>query len=150
MPISEEQLAEMQARLKGNKAKSHGHPLKDALIGVDAFRQAAGGHGETADIAAVGAGQELALHGEIMKECRRRGWVYVYHDASRPTRATMGTPDFIIYAAGGQMLHVECKTRTGKLSKEQENFKRHIEAFDHFYHVVRSIGAFKKLTETMR
>lgn len=113
-------LDRMDARRMLDQAELRGRPVLDALIA-----------------APVAAGKELALHAEIMKICRRLGWVYVYHDPTRKTGATLGTPDFIIYATGGQVLNVECKTATGTLSKDQKNFQRGIEATGHVYHTVR-------------
>jgi hypothetical protein len=108
----------------------HGRPVLDALI---------------EDPCAVGSGQEIELHLEIMKECRRRGWVYVYHDPTKRTGATLGTPDFIIYAAAGRVLNVECKTKTGTLSKDQQNFKRDVEKNGHSYFTVRSLKRFMEI-----
>jgi hypothetical protein len=97
----------------------------------------------------VAAGQEINLHNEIIKECRRRGWVYVHSNPSKRTRQTLGTPDFIIYAAGGVVLNVECKTERGALSKEQKNFRRNIEALGHVYHVVRGVDVFKMIAHNI-
>ena len=94
------------------------------------------------DVAAVPAGAELELHAEIMKECRRRGWPYIYHDPTRPTGATLGTPDFIIYANNGRVLNVECKTKTGTLSKAQKNLAAALTANGHTYLICRSLDFF--------
>ncbi len=129
--MTEEQLATYQAR----NSRQRGIPVLDALIAPE--------H----DSDAVGSGQEIALHMEIIKECCRRTWPYIYHNPTKKTAATLGTPDFIIYADAGRVLNVECKTKTGKLSKDQVNLKREIEAKRHEYHVVRSLTAFLRLAD---
>ena len=94
------------------------------------------------DADAVPAGAELELHNEIIRECRRRGWVYVHSNPTKKATNQPGTPDFIIAADGGRTLYVECKTKTGKLSKAQADFKRDIEALGHQFHLVRSMKQF--------
>lgn len=119
--------------------------LKSALVGSGEDRLAGTlAPPEEVDPYAVGAGKELELHAEIMKECRRRGWPFVYHDPSRRTGATLGCPDFIIYASGGRVLNVECKTATGTLSDDQEKFRDGIVAVGHEFWVVRSLPGFLK------
>ena len=119
--MTEEQISTYEARQR------RGIPLLDALIeGTEA----------------VNEGEEIALHYAIMRQCRRRGWTYVYHDPTRRTGATLGTPDFIIIAGRGVTLWVECKTRKGKLSKDQENFKRDLEGRSHAYFLIRSEAQF--------
>ena len=100
-----------------------------------------------ADPDAVADGEELVLHGEIIKELLRRGWHHVYHNPSKPTGATAGTPDFIIYCPAARMLHVECKTKKGKLSKDQVKFRDDITVLHHDYHVVRSLARFKAIAD---
>ncbi len=129
--MTEEQLATYQAR----NSRQRGIPVLDALIAPE--------H----DSDAVDSGQEIALHMEIIKECCRRTWPYIYHNPTKKTAATLGTPDFIIYADAGRVLNVECKTKTGKLSKDQEAFKAKITAKGHEYHVIKSLTAFLRIAK---
>lgn len=121
--------------------RKSGHPLKDALVDTDAFRFA------SPKVDAVAAGTELALHNEIIKECRRQGWDYTHSDPTRPATNQPGTPDFIIAADGGRTLYVECKTVAGKLSKAQENKRRKLIALGHQWLTCRSLAQFKTWAE---
>lgn len=127
-----EQLAAYEARGAGRVA--HGIPLKDALAGCEA-------RGAVREGVAEGTEIEV-LHGGIIKECRRRGWVYIHADPTRKGTTRPGTPDFIILNEGPRPLLVECKTRAGNLSKAQENFRRDAAAVGHVVHVVRSLEQF--------
>ena len=77
---------------------------------------------ELVNDAAVPAGTELELHNEIIRECRRRGWMYVHSNPTKKATNQPGTPDFIIAADGGRTLYVECKAKGGRISKEQLKF----------------------------
>lgn len=130
MAFTEQDLQMMQARLE--RKSPTGVPLKDALI-------------DDVDADAVDAGEEIALHMEIIKECRRRGWLYVYSNPSRKATNQLGTPDFIILAPRADTLFIECKTRTGTLTKEQKEFKRRALAAGHKFFVVRSMKRFQEI-----
>lgn len=112
-----------------------GIPLKDALMAPAVV----------VNDEPIDSGKELEFQNAIIRECRRRGWVYVHSNPTKKATNQPGTPDFIIYAAGGYVLNVECKTATGRLSKEQQAFKRSIEALGHVYHVVRSLAHFEQI-----
>lgn len=146
--LSKEQFEALPARLRNGT----GHPLKDALVmdDTDAFRfQSAkmASPPAIADDEAVPAGEELTLHTQIIAELRRRGWTFVYHDPTRRTGATLGCPDFIIYAAEGRVLNVECKTENGKLSADQEKFRDGVVAQGHSFFVVRSLKRFNQIAD---
>ena len=126
--MSPEQFSDYEIKRLINRRKMI--PVLDALI---------------EDPYAVDGGEELALHREILKECQRRGWAYVYHNPTKPTGATLGTPDFIIYADKGRVFNIECKTRTGKLSKEQINFRDKLIGLGHHFEVVRSMKRFMEV-----
>jgi hypothetical protein len=91
---------------------------------------------------AADVGPEVELHGKIAAECRRRVWQFVYHDPTRPTTCAAGVCDFIIYADGGRMFHVECKSSTGKLSEAQLIFIAWLKRLGHTVHVVDSFAGF--------
>jgi hypothetical protein len=85
------------------------------------------------------------LHVPIIRDLRARGWVYDYNDPTRPTGATRGAPDFKVWAEKGRFFVVECKTKTGKLSKDQIKFKDAIQALGHRYYLARSMSDWRKI-----
>jgi hypothetical protein len=92
--------------------------------------------------------RELQLHGQIIDECKRRGWKYVHSDPTRPTTCGEGVCDFIIYADRTRMFHVECKSRKGKLSAEQLCFIAWVEKLGHKVHVIDNFMQFLEITNT--
>lgn len=92
-----------------------------------------------------GVAREASLHEEIYDECRRRGWIALHGSMAARTHRTLGEPDFVILAAGGRVLLVECKSRAGKLSPAQAALKHHAEKLGHTIHVVRSMEEFKEV-----
>ncbi|MDE2105165.1 MAG: VRR-NUC domain-containing protein [Patescibacteria group bacterium] len=90
---------------------------------------------------------ESDLHDQIIAECKRRGWKYVHSRMDRKTTVGEGVCDFIIYADGGKMFHVECKALKGKLSMEQLAFIAWVEKLGHKVHVVTSFGEFLEVAK---
>lgn len=90
----------------------------------------------------IGPDTESALHDAIMAECKRRGFYVVHSRMDRPSTATVGSPDFIIFTDGGRVVVVEAKRRDGKLRPEQAAAKHWLEKLGHPFHVVRSIEEF--------
>lgn len=87
--------------------------------------------------------KEQKLHEEIQQEVARRGWQIVHHPRfDIPSSCVVGSPDFIIFAADGRVISVECKTGTGKLSLDQRAQIAHAEHLGHKIHVVRSFADF--------
>ena len=89
-----------------------------------------------------GVEREAQLHEQIFTECRRRGWQVLHGSMSERTHRTLGEPDFTILADEGRVIFVEAKSRTGKLSPAQRDFKHHAEGNKHTIHVVRSLLEF--------
>ena len=89
---------------------------------------------------------EADLHEEIFAECRRRGWIALHGAMSERTHRTLGEPDFVILADTGQVLFVECKSATGKLSAEQQALHAWMRKLGHTIHVVRTKGEFLKIS----
>jgi len=89
--------------------------------------------------------REFDLHDDIIVECKNRGWKYVHSDPTKPTTCGEGVCDFIIYADGGRMFHVECKSRTGKLTLEQAAFIAWVQKLGHRAFVVKSFSEFLKV-----
>lgn len=103
-------------------------------------------HGANQNGAAqTGVEDEDPLHGDILEECQRRGWIVFHGSMAHRTYRTPGEPDFVILADGGATILVEAKTRTGKLSTEQLGIQAWAKKLDHTIHVVRSIEEFHKL-----
>lgn len=94
-----------------------------------------------------GCDKESELHGEIIAECKRRGWIAFHGSMAHQTFRTLGEPDFVILADNGRVFMVECKTRTGKLSTDQLAIKAWAERLGHQIHVVRSLADFIEIIE---
>lgn len=82
--------------------------------------------------------QESQLHQEILADCKARGWLAFHGSMAHRTARTIGEPDFIVCADNGQVIFVECKTKTGKLSVEQQGVIAWAAKLGHTVHVVRS------------
>jgi Holliday junction resolvase-like predicted endonuclease len=91
---------------------------------------------------------ESDLHEQIFSECRRRGWIAFHGAMSERTHRTLGEPDFVILAEGGRLLMVECKSRTGKLSLDQQAIAAHARKLGHTIYTVRSVEEFLTVINT--
>lgn len=94
---------------------------------------------------AVPDGQEGELHDYIGSRLKVLGWLAFHGSMHAPTLRTIGEPDWIVLCPHGRLLLIECKTRTGKLSPEQEGVRRWADRLGHTVHVVRSKGEFEAL-----
>lgn len=90
----------------------------------------------------AGCEKESELHQQILDECRKRGWLPLHGSMAHRAFRTSGEFDFTILADGGQVYLIECKTRTGKLSPEQQGIHAWARKLGHAVHVVRSIEEF--------
>lgn len=88
---------------------------------------------------------ERDLHSQIFDECRRRGWIAFHGSMSERTHRNLGEPDFIILTDDKRALLVECKSRDGKLTIEQQAMIAHAKKLGHTIHVVRSMEDFFKI-----
>jgi hypothetical protein len=88
--------------------------------------------------------KESDLHAQIMDYCRQMGWVFFHGAMCERTHRTCGEPDFIIFREG-QCLLVECKSKTGKLSPDQQAIAHQLGNLKHTVHVVRSMEEFRRL-----
>jgi hypothetical protein len=91
--------------------------------------------------------REDGLHGQIVEDCKRRGWKYVHSRMDRRTTVGEGVCDFIIYADRGRMFHVECKALNGKLSMEQRIFITWVEHLGHKVHVVTALSEYMEIVK---
>src|SRR6267142_6769496 len=88
---------------------------------------------------------ESDLHNAIIDYCKSKGWQYLHGSVAARTHRTLGEPDFIILAHGSQLRMVECKSKTGKLSTDQQAFIAHARKNGHVIYVIRSMEEFVKL-----
>lgn len=133
-----------RALLGANKAMSSG--FDSGWLLRHQLRQM---HGTTPGVAVArpeaDTGTESDLHDKIHAECRRRGWVVVHSRMDRPTTSACGVCDFIIFQDGGNVLCVECKSRVGKLSLDQNGFIAAMRKNGHNVQVVRSYSEFLQI-----
>lgn len=97
------------------------------------------------ELARTAVTHEADLHNDILAECRRRGWIPFHGSMAHSTFRTPGEPDFVILADGGRLLLVECKTKTGKLSADQQAIAAWARKLGFQIHIVRSFAAFLTL-----
>lgn len=88
---------------------------------------------------------ERELHDQILDLCRSRGYYVVHARMDMRSTIAVGAPDFVVFLPGGRVLVVEAKTRTGKLSTEQQACCAWLSRLGHVYNVVRSIENFEAL-----
>lgn len=88
---------------------------------------------------------ESDLHNSIIDYCREKGWQYLHGSMAARTHRTLGEPDFIVLAHGSKLRMVECKSKNGKLSPDQQAFIAHARKNGHIVYVVRSMEEFEKL-----
>lgn len=89
-----------------------------------------------------GVNDESELHQAIIAECNRRGWIAFHGSMAHRTFRVVGEPDLQILADGGRLFLIECKTKTGKLSPEQQAIHAWANKLGHKVFVVRSFEQF--------
>lgn len=104
-------------------------------------------------VAESGCEVESELHGQILEECRRRGWIALHGSMASPTKRTEGEPDFVILGQWEStrnpvVFFIECKTKAGKLSPAQQAFRAHAAKLNHTVEVVRSFEQFLQVIGT--
>ncbi len=90
---------------------------------------------------------ESDLHNQIIDYCKSKGWQYLHGSMAHRSRRTIGENDFTILADGGRVFLVEVKTKSGKLSPEQNAFIAHARRNGHTVHVIRSMDDFRVVVE---
>lgn len=85
---------------------------------------------------------EKQLQRDIADYLRQRGIPFACSRMDKPTTSTIGWPDFT-FPFGGKFWSLECKSKTGKLSTEQELCGSLILANGGEYKVVRSLTEVK-------
>lgn len=119
MPISSAGLLEIELRLARNRK-----PVVKESFTTDA------------------CDDESELHGQIKEWLKLKGWIGFHGSMAHRSHRTIGEPDWVILADGGQMFLIECKTKKGKLTVEQAGIQAWCEKLGHRYHVVRSFQEF--------
>lgn len=110
-------------------------------------RHASRRHVLTDSVPLDGVKLEIPLHKEIMDFCKRQwpNWKYIHARTDERSTIQEGAPDFVLFLPRGGMLCIECKTRTGKLTAEQQAWQAQMQMLGHTIHVVRSMEQFLEL-----
>lgn len=91
---------------------------------------------------------EHRLQSRIERYLTERGF-YWFHDRSRRENKP-GHPDLVVAAHGGRTLWLELKSKTGRLSKEQEQVRIMLMALGHEFHEIRSYRQFLLTIQEVR
>ena len=88
--------------------------------------------------------REVPLHDKIIKHCNSQWPVWKFRHARTDKRTTeeVGVEDFTIFLPDGKTLHVECKARDEKQTKEQLIWAKQLEMLGHQVFVIRSMEEF--------
>jgi len=103
--------------------------------------------GEAVSATAVPDGQEGALHEEVLRYCKDRGWICIHSRPDRPSTNAVGTFDCVVLADSGRTYLIELKTRTGKLTLEQAGMQAWALKLGHKAAVCRSLTEFIEATK---
>lgn len=95
-------------------------------------------HGPTRSESIIKAGLELEReeHNKFKAHLGREEYAYAHSRTDRRTTQNLGVPDFLIGCRIN--LALEFKRKDGKLSPEQEEWRRRYEARGGIYHVVET------------
>jgi hypothetical protein len=102
----------------------------------------------------LGIGQpvtrERDLHDQIIDFCNSKfpRWKFIHARMDQKSTIGEGVSDFTIFMPRGQLLLVECKSSTGKISETQRDWIKEMELLGHSVHIVRSFNDFLKLCHT--
>lgn len=102
---------------------------------------------ERTTVAPEAVTDESELHDEIMAYCRSKDWVCLHGSMAHRTFRTIGECDFQIYASDSRAFLIECKSKTGKVSPEQQAFAAQAWKNGHTVHLVRSMTHFLELVK---
>jgi hypothetical protein len=72
-------------------------------------------------------------------------WPYIHSRMDMMSTISVGAPDFVVFAEGGRVFPIECKTKIGKLSTEQLGWQLMLGRSGHKYYVVRCIEDFLEI-----
>lgn len=87
---------------------------------------------------------EAKLQDRIDRWCRAQWpvWLVLRQRMDRKSNVAIGAHDLTIFAPGGRLLLIECKTGKNKLTPEQRNWRHMMAALGHEVHEVRSVEEF--------
>jgi hypothetical protein len=97
-------------------------------------------HTSKAPVCSDAGEREASLHYDIMQDCKQLGWLALHGSMAHKSRRTPGEFDLIIICEYPRILFVECKSKTGKLSVEQQAIFAHVRRLGWEPHVVRSMS----------
>lgn len=99
---------------------------------------------------AVAETRERDLHEAIIQYCNSQWprWKFVHSRMDKRSTVDVGSHDFTIFLPKSRIICVECKTKTGKLSREQSGWEKEMEMLEHRVHVVRSFDEFLSLIDS--
>lgn len=118
----------MLERMRGSRSRELARPDKN----------------ESAD----GCSREIEeLHYPIIEFCNNQHpkWKYIHSRPDQRSTIGEGVQDFTIFAPGGRVFLIECKTRTGKPSEDQRNWAHEMEMIGWIVQIVRSYKEFLEL-----
>jgi len=115
------------------------------VAAYEARRGAKASHGQSGQ--AIPDGKEASLHGAILDECTRRGWIALHGSMAHRAHRTIGEPDFIILADQGRTFAIEAKTRTTKPTTQQAALIAWARKLGHTAAVVRSVVEFLEVCD---
>ncbi len=92
----------------------------------------------------TGTESESELHQEIVDYCGKQfpKWKYRHSRMDRATREEVGVEDFTVFLPGGKTVHIECKSKGGKISLEQLAWGIALNQLGHEVKVVKSFDQF--------
>lgn len=94
--------------------------------------------------------KESDLHDSIIAYLRQHDIPYYHSRMDCATTGNVGAPDFFIFLEQGKTLHIECKSRIGKLSKDQLAYQAWLSKKQHPVFVVRTMEEFTAALESVR
>lgn len=94
------------------------------------------------------SGRESALHGKIISWCRSQHPIapYIHSRMDKCSTVGEGVPDFVV-CYNSKVVMIECKSRDGKLSEAQRNWKHLAFLNGCVVHIVRSFEDFLEVVK---
>lgn len=94
-------------------------------------------------------GPESELHSKITKNCRQRGWPYLYLPQTPELKKWIppGWPDDTIIMPYTNVLFLEGKARKGRFSDDQKLLRSMFHYLGHTIHEIRSWKRYVEITE---
>lgn len=98
------------------------------------------------------AGREIGrggLHEQIIRHCNAQWprWKFRHARTDCPTTEELGVEDFTVFLPRNITIHVEGKSRYGKRTPKQTEWKYEMDLLKHEVHLVRSLKGFIEVCE---